>query len=173
MIKTNSAIQNIYKKILVIRGQRVMLDTDLSELYGTTTKALNQAVKRNMNRFPRDFIFRLNAQEKAEVVTICDHLKGLKFSRNLPYAFTEHGAIMVASILNSPRAVEMSIFVVRAFIKLRELLYTHKQLAQKLIELEQNLGNHDKAIATIILTIRELMGVKVKGKAKPIGFERG
>ncbi len=163
---------NIEHKILKIRGQRVMIDADISELYGTSTKALNQAVKRNMNRFPPDFMFQLNTQEKAKVVTNCDHLMGLKFSKTLPYAFTEHGAIMAASVLNSAKAVEMSVFVVRAFIKLRELLSTHKELEQKLIELEQKVGKHDKAITAIIITIRELMGDNAKEREKTIGFER-
>lgn len=149
-----------------------MIDADISELYGTSTKALNQAVKRNMNRFPPDFMFQLNTQEKAKVVTNCDHLMGLKFSKTLPYAFTEHGAIMAASVLNSAKAVEMSVFVVRAFIKLRELLSTHKELEQKLIELEQKVGKHDKAITAIIITIRELMGDNAKEREKTIGFER-
>ena len=111
--------ERIERSILFIRGQKVMLDADLADLYGVATKVLNQAVKRNMDRFPGDFLFQLTAEEKAEVVTDCDHLAKLKFSPVLPYAFTEHGAIMAASVLNSPQAVEVSVFVVRAFVRLR------------------------------------------------------
>ena len=98
-----------------------MLDTDLADLYGVTTKRLNEQVRRNRERFPKDFLFQLTETEKAEVVANCDHLTKLKFSPNPPYAFTEHGAIMAASVLNSPSAVEVSVYVVRAFVQLREL----------------------------------------------------
>ncbi|MGH9427707.1 MAG: ORF6N domain-containing protein [Terriglobia bacterium] len=118
--------ERIEQTILVIRGQRVVLDSDLAKLYGVSTKALNQAVKRNADRFPKDFMFRLTQQEKTRVVTNCDHLSKLKFSPTMPFAFTEHGAVMVANVLNSERAVEVSIYVVRAFVKLREMLGTHK-----------------------------------------------
>ena len=172
MLDKQLTIKNIENRILFLRGQRVMIDADLADLYGTTTKALNQAVKRNKDRFPSDFMFQLNAGEKSEVVTNCDHLKGLKYSRTLPYVFTEHGAIMAANVLNSSRAVEMSVFVVRAFVKLREMLSTHKDLERKLTELEKKVGKHDDAIKAIILTIRELMGEKSKAKTKKIGFGR-
>lgn len=165
-------IKNIEDKILQIRGQRVMIDADLAVLYGVTTKRLNEQVKRNINRFPSDFMFRLSSGEKSEVVAICDHLAGLKFSKTLPYAFTEHGAIMAANVLNSARAVEMSVFVVRAFVKIREVLSTHSVLSRKLAELEQKVGKHDEAITAIILTIRELMGRKKKDNTRKIGFER-
>jgi hypothetical protein len=108
-------LERVTQSILVIRGQKVMLDADLAELYATTTKRLNEQVKRNRARFPADFMFPLTNEEKAEVVANCDHLSRLKFSSVLPMAFTEHGAIMAASVLNSARAVEMSVFVVRAF----------------------------------------------------------
>jgi hypothetical protein len=103
--------------ILAIRGERVILDADLDRLYGVTTKALNQAVRRNVARFPDDFTFLLTPQEKTEVVTNCDHLRSLKFSPVSPRAFTEHGALMAANILNSPRAVAMSVYVIRAFVR--------------------------------------------------------
>src|SRR5579885_3497039 len=112
--------KHVESLILIVRNQNVILDRDLARLYGVTTKALNQAVKRNSARFPSDFVFSLNQVEKQEVVTKCDHLAALKFSRTLPHAFTEHGAIMAANPLNTPRAVDVSVFVVRAFIKLRE-----------------------------------------------------
>jgi ORF6N domain len=106
-------------RIQLLRGLRVMVDADLAELYGVPTKALNQAVKRNAERFPSDFMFQLTTAEKTEVVTNCDHLKRLKFSKALPYAFTEYGAVALANVLASPQAVEMGIFVVRAFFRFR------------------------------------------------------
>jgi len=122
--------------ILSLRGQRVVLDTDLAELYGVPTKRLNEQVKRNTSRFPADFMFQLNAEEKAEVVANCDHLSKLKFSKSMPYAFTEHGAIQAANVLASPQAIEMGIYVVRAFVQLRQAAITHTDLAQRLTDLE-------------------------------------
>ena len=161
--------ERIEQAILVIRGQRVMLDSDLAKLYGVSTKALNQAVKRNTDRFPKDFMFRLTQQEKSEVVTNCDHLSKLKFSPTMPFAFTEHGAIMVANVLNSERAVEVSIYVVRAFVKLREMLGTHKALAQKLAELERQVESHDSHIRSLFEAIRQLMEPPTQ-KSRRIGF---
>ncbi|HPA71209.1 MAG TPA: ORF6N domain-containing protein [Spirochaetota bacterium] len=161
----------IEHRILVIRGLRVMLDADLAELYNVPTKRLNEQVKRNMVRFPSDFVFRLTAAEKVEVVANCDHLAGLKFSKTLPHAFTEHGAIMAACVLNSPRAVEMSVFIVRAFIKLRETLSTSRALAGKLAELEEKVGSHNGKIQAIISTIRMLMGEKDASPRRKIGFK--
>jgi len=109
-----------------------MLDADLAALYGVATKVLNQAVKRNQKRFPSDFSFRLTETEKNEVVTNCDHLSRLRFSHVLPYAFTEHGAIMLSSVLNSERAMETSVQVVRAFVRLREILSSNRELAHRL-----------------------------------------
>jgi hypothetical protein len=106
-------------RILTIRGQKVIIDADLAELYGTPTKRLNEQVRRNIERFPGDFMFQLTAQEKAEVVANCDHLTKLKFSRFLPFAFTEHGTIMAANVVNSSTAIEASLYVVRAFVKMR------------------------------------------------------
>lgn len=146
-----------------------MIDADLAELYGVATKALNQAVKRNSGRFPDEFMFQLSQSEKDEVVTNCDHLAKLKFSKTLPYAFTEHGALMVATVLNTQRAVEISLYVVRAFVKLRELLASNKELAAKLNELEHKLDSHDQAIAGLINAIRELMKPP-ETKKRPIGF---
>ncbi|TAL36677.1 MAG: ORF6N domain-containing protein [Spirochaetes bacterium] len=148
-----------------------MIDADIAELYGVPTKALNQAVKRNPGRFPADFMFQLNEVEKDEVVTNCDHLARLKFSKALPHAFTEHGAIMLAAILNTPRAVEMSTFVVRAFIKLREILSVRKELSRKFEELERKVGLHDEAIKAIIQSIRGLMETGPKIKKRKIGFK--
>jgi hypothetical protein len=150
-------VDRIEPLIIEIRGQKVLLDNDSATLYGVQTKVLNQAVKRNRDRFPTDFIFQLTAQEKEEVVTNCDHLAKLKYSPRLPYAFTEHGAIMAATILNSPRAVEVSVFVVRAFVKLRQLAVAHKELAAKLDELERKVASHDDAIRQLVAAIRQLM----------------
>ena len=146
-----------------------MLDTDLAELYGVPTKVLNQAVKRNIERFPADFMFQLSKEEKDEVVTNCDHLATLKFSRTLPYAFTEHGALMLGNVLKSGRAIEVSLLVVRTFVQLREMLSTHKDLAAKLEALERKIGSHDQAIAGLIDAIRQLMTPPEQGK-RSIGF---
>jgi len=164
-------VEVIEQRILLIRGQRVMLDADLAGLYGTTTKRLNEQVKRNRGRFPEDFMFQLTKKEKAEVVAICDHLAKLKFSPVLPNAFTEHGAIMVASVLNTKRAIQVSVFVVRAFVKLREMLSTHKELAHKLAMLERKLQNHDESIRSLVVAIRQLMAPpEPEPPKKRIGF---
>jgi len=164
--------ERIENSILVIRGEKVMLDADLAILYGVSTKRLNEQVKRNRDRFPVDFMFQLSENEKAEVVANCDHLKRLKFSPNLPYAFTEHGAIMLATVLNSPVAVQASIQVVRAFVKLRQMLATNKDLAHKLEQLERKIEEHDEEIKAIFNAIRQLMTLPEKPKRK-IGFKRG
>ena len=130
-------LPRIESRILVVRQHKVIIDADLALLYGVPTKALNQAVKRNADRFPMDFMFALSAAEKAEVVTSCDHLAKLKFSKSLPYAFTEHGAIQAANVLASPRAVEMGIYVVRAFVRLKQAGASHTELAKRLAELEE------------------------------------
>lgn len=161
----------IETRILEFRGQKVMIDSDLAELYGVTTKRLNEQVRRNIERFPKDFMFQLTAAEKAEVVANCDHLKKLKFASTLPYVFTEHGAIMAASVLNSPRAIETSVYVVRAFVRIRELISTHKELSHKLDELERKVMSHDQAITGLIHAIRKLMTPPAT-KKRPIGFGR-
>ncbi len=166
-IVLNSSIE---EKILMIRGQRVMLDADLALLYGVTTKQLNQQVKRNMDRFPADFMFRLGLEERQELVTICDRFKNLKHSASLPVAFTEHGAIMLANVLRSKRAVRMSIYIVRAFTKLRDAISKNADLAQKISELEGRISTHDKAIQSIFAAIRALMSPQ-KFAHKKIGFE--
>lgn len=164
-------IGEIERAILLVRGEKVILDADLGELYGVDTKALNQAVKRNIERFPEDFMFRLTKTEKSEVVTNCDHLDRLKFSPALPYAFTEHGATMAATVLNSPRAVRVSVFVVRAFVQLRAMLVQNKQLAAKLVDLERKVGDHDQRIVALIQAIRELMAPPPEPPRKPIGLQ--
>lgn len=162
---------SIQQKILSIRGHRVMIDADLASIYGVTTKRLNEQVKRNKKRFPEDFMFQLNKTEKLEVVANCDHLKTLKFSPKMPYVFTEHGVIMLASVLSSPQAINASIHVVRAFVKLREILSTNKKLAVKMFELERKIESQDKKIYTVIDTINHLMRPPEK-KKKEIGFNR-
>ena len=147
-----------------------MLDTDLADLYGVPTKALNQAVRRNRHRFPTDFMFRLTEDEKAEVVTVCDHLQKLKFSPVLPNAFTEHGAVMLASVLNSKKAVQISVYVVRAFVKLRQILSSHPEVAKKISELERTVASHDVRIQRLFDAIRQLM-VAPGDKRHRIGFQ--
>jgi hypothetical protein len=155
--------------ITILRGQTVMLDADLATLYGVTTKALNQAVKRNAKRFPADFKFQLAASERDEVVTKCDHLRRLKFSSVRPWAFTEHGALMAASVLNSSRAVQMSIFVIRAFVRLRDLGRSHSQLADKLDALEQRVTGHDVDLERVFAALRKLIHAPRK-PVRQIGF---
>lgn len=159
-------VERVERRILLVRGQKVLLDADLAALFGVTTKRFNEQVKRNRERFPADFMFQLTAAEKAEVVANCDHLGRLKFSPVLPYAFTEHGAVMAANVLNSPAAVQASIQVVRAFVRLRELLASHKELAAKLDALEKK---YDKQFRAVFDTIRALM-TPPDTKRRPIGF---
>lgn len=163
-------VERIAQSILVIRGQKVMIDADLAALYGVATKRLNEQVKRNIDRFPADFMFQLSPPEKGEVVANCDHLAKLKFSKALPFAFTEHGALMAASVLNTPRAVEVAVYVVRAFVALRELLAGNKELATKLNELAHKVDSHDQAIAGLINAMRELMRPPEPTKKQPIEF---
>lgn len=170
MVATVIPPSQIASRILLIRHCRVIVDADLANLYGVTTKRLNEQVKRNIGRFPADFAFQLTIEEKSEVVANCDHLKHLKFSPNNPHVFTEHGAIMAAGVLNSPKAIETSILVVRTFVKLRQLLNTNEKLRHKLIELENRLGNHDEAIKKLVRTFFELMETPTIEKKKQIGF---
>ncbi|MDO8526999.1 MAG: ORF6N domain-containing protein [Deltaproteobacteria bacterium] len=164
-------MERIEKTILIIRGQKVILDADLAMLYGVSTGVFNQSVKRNRHRFPQDFMFQLTEEEKNEVITICDNLKKLKFYRGLPYAFTEHGAVMAASILNSRRAIEISIYVVRAFIKMKETFSQHRELFKKLTDLEQKVALHDVHIRSLFNVIQQLMEPPPKPK-NPIGFRK-
>ena len=159
----------LQQRILVLRGERGMIDSDLAELYGVTTKRFNEQVKRNVERFPVDFMFQLAPEEKKEVVAKCDHLKKLKFSPHLPRVFTEHGAIMSASVLNSPRAVEMSVFVVRAFVRLRQMLIENHDLAARLDELEARVARHDNTLSTLVATIRQ-MATPSASPSRQIGF---
>lgn len=159
----------IEQKILLIRGHKVMIDRDIASLYGVSTKVLNQAVRRNSTRFPEDFMFRLTLCEKNEVVTNCDHLKVLKFSPQLPHVFTEQGVAMLSSVLNSERAIQVNIAVMRVFVKLRQILSAHKELAHKLTELERKIEKHDSEIKGIFEAIRQLMAPPEK-PSRRIGF---
>lgn len=147
-----------------------MVDADPAEVYSVPTRRLNEQVRWNQDRFPDDFMFQLTAEEKAEVVANCDHLEKLKFSKALPLAFTEHGAIMAASVLNSPKAVEVSVFVVRAFDQLRETITEHKELARKISKIERKLGDHDEQIMVPVEAIKQLMDPKPPPKTRRIGF---
>jgi hypothetical protein len=169
--KYSDITEQINRAILIIRGKKVMIDSDLAELFGVKTFRLNEQVKRNIHRFPEDFMFQLTAEEKQEVIANCDHLEKLKFSRTNPYVFTEHGTIMLANVLNTPIAVETSILIVRAFIKLRELLSTHKELERKILNLE---SKYDKQFELIFKAIRELMHQEQLDKNRPrIGYKIG
>jgi hypothetical protein len=156
--------------ILSIRGQKVVLDADLASLYGVPTKRLNEQVKRNAERFPSDFVFQLSSEEKADVVANCDHLSRLKFSKTCPYAFTEHGALMAANVLNSPQAVKMSVHVVRAFIKQRELLMAHADVLKKLAQMDAKLMKHDEALRVIWQELQPLVTPASLPPKKEIGF---
>jgi hypothetical protein len=158
-------------RILVIRGLRVLLDEDLAALYGVSVKRLNEQVLRNKERFPKDFRFQLSSSENMALRSqSATSKKGRGGRRYAPFAFTEHGAIMAASVLNSPQAVEMSVFIVRAFVRLREMLATNAQLAAKLVELEGKLGNHDDAIRQIVAAIKTLMKPPTN-PSRRIGFQ--
>ena len=162
----------VEKKIYLIRGFKVMLSVHLAELYDVEVKVLIQAVKRNFRRFPDDFMFQLTWDEvdilRSQIVTLRGvHGKHIKY---LPYAFTEQGVAMLSSVLNSERAVQVNILIMRAFIKIREILFTHKELASKLSELEHKVSKHDTDILTIFEAIRQLMAPPPEPPKRRIGF---
>src|SRR5579859_1219032 len=163
--------KRVSSRILVFRNQKVILDTDLAELYGVPVKHLNQQVKRNGHRFPSDFLFTLTKVEseslRSQIVTSNVGRGGRRY---LPYAFTEHGAIMAATVLNSKRAIEMSIFVVRAFVGMRQALVVNQHVVSKLSELEARIESHDAEIGEVIEAIRELME-PLPANHRRIGFE--
>lgn len=163
-------IDRIENRIFLIRGERVIVDTVLAEFYGVSTKRLNEQVRRNIDRFPQDFVFRLDAAEKHEVVANCDHLCKLKFSSVLPFVFSEHGAIMAATVLNSRRAVEMSVYVVRAFVNLRRDLAEHIEIKRKIDHLEKSLMAHDEQLVAIVRAIKTMLGPEKVPKKRQIGF---
>jgi hypothetical protein len=162
------SVKAIAQVIYLVRRQRVLLDRDLAALYGVETRVLNQAVKRNANRFPEDFMFRLSRQEIARISQFVTSLSGLKFSKQV-HAFTEEGVAMLSSVLNSERAVQVNIAIMRAFVKLREILETNRELARKFEELEARVGKHDEQIGSIIEAIRQLMAPPEKPR-REIGF---
>jgi len=156
----------IERSIFVIRGHKVMLDADLAKLYNVSTKALNQAVKRNIRRFPSDFMFQLDLEEKEELVTICDHPKHLKYSSKLPYAFTEQGVAMLSGVLKSERAINVNIEIMRAFVKMRKMLISHEELAKKVINMEKQYDGNFKMVFNAIKQLIEPPAIK----RNPIGF---
>ncbi|MEO7211549.1 ORF6N domain-containing protein [Mucilaginibacter sp.] len=162
----------VINKILLIRRKKVMVDKDIAELYGVPTKRLNEQVKRNKKRFPEDFMFQLTQEEKDEVVANCDHLKTLKYSPNLPFVFTEHGAVMLASVLNSNRAIEVNIQIVRIFTQIREMLLTNKDILLKLEQLEKKAIAHDADIEIIFEALKRLINPPSQTLRKRIGFIR-
>ena len=168
-------VDQIESLIRDIRGHKVLLDYDLAKIYQIDTKTLNRAVKRNPLRFPEDFNFKLTEDEYSSLRCQIGTLKTGRgqHRKYLPYAFTEHGAIMAATFLNSPRAVEVSVFVVRAFVKLRQMVVAHKDLAAKLTDLERRVGGHDDSIRQLVSAIRQLMAPPPEEKSKRrIGFAR-
>ena len=156
--------------IILIRGKKVMIDHDLAALYGVETKYLNRQVRRNMKRFPKEFMFKLTQKEKEELVTNWHRFEKLKHSSSCPYAFTEHGVAMLASILNSPIAIRISIHIVKTFIRLRELILDHKELALRIGRLEGKADKQDDEIQEILEAIRELLEPKPEKPKKSIGF---
>ena len=164
-------IEHITQSIFVLRGHRVLLDNDLAALHEVPTKCINEQVKRNIERFPADFMFRLSRAEvenlnRSQIATGSQKHRDPRYP---PYAFTEYGAIMAATVLNSSRAIQMSIYVVRAFVQLRDLLTSNRKLAEKFSELERKVSSHDQAIVGILKAIRELMH-QPETKKRPIGF---
>jgi hypothetical protein len=172
---TLAPVEDIDRRIVVLRGQRVLLDSDLAALYGVPTKRFNEQVRRNLDRFPPDFTFQLNNQDfvvlRSQIATLrTGHGQHRKYR---PRAFTEHGAIMAATVLNSARAVEMSVYVVRAFVRMREVISQSKEIHKKLAELEQCIDHQDGTIVEIVRAIRRLTATPQPAPDKPrrkIGF---
>jgi hypothetical protein len=163
-------IQTVENAIHHVRGQRVMLDSDLAAIYGVSTMRLNEQLRRNLKRFPSDFAFQLTRHEFTALISqFAISKKGRGGRRTLPWVFTEHGAIMLASVLNSEIAVEASIRVVRAFVRLREIVSANTELAAKFAQLERRLDSHDEAIAQLFAAIRQLLAPAPE-KKREIGF---
>jgi len=164
------SLENIEQRIFLIRGQKVMIDRDLAELYGVQTKNLNRQVKRNILRFPEEFMFKLTLKEKKELVPICHRFATMKHSSSTPLAFTEHGVAMLASVLKSEKAIKISIIIIKTFVRLRQMLSLHKELADKLAKLEHKIEKHDETIKDIIEALRKLMVTPPLPPKLPIGF---
>src|ERR1035441_7015989 len=166
-------LEVIEGKIFVLRGHRVMLDRDLADLYGVETRALNQAVNRNADRFPDDFMFKLTLEEAKAVLALRSQFVTLKRGEHLKYAphvFTEHGAVMLANVLKSPVAVRASIQVVRAFVRLRQMLATNEDLARKIEAIERKVGKHDSDLESILRILKQLPVAAPMCEKRPIGF---
>ena len=162
-------VERIASRIMDIRGQRVILDANLALLYGVTAKRFNERVRRNLGRFPPDFMFQLDNQEFANLRSqIATSSWGGR--RYPPLAFTEHGALMAASILNSPRAIEVSVFVIRAFVQMRDAVASHRGIAKRLDQLERKIGTHDRASGQILDAIRQLTQPPDPPRRRRIGF---
>jgi hypothetical protein len=167
MPESVSILNTIESRILLLRGKRVLIDSDLAALYGVSTHRLNEQVKRNLERFPEEFMFPLKIREKTEVIAKCDHLKNLRFSATLPFVFTEYGALMAASVLNSPTAIQVSVEVIRAFVRMREILASHRELADKLAALEEK---YDVQFLEIFEAIEMLAEVREAKRNRKLGF---
>jgi hypothetical protein len=164
-------LEHVQSRILVLRDQRVILDRDLAALYDVPTFRLNEAVKRNIGRFPDDFRFQLSPEELSRLTSQFARAKpGRGGRRTLPWAFTEHGALMAATMLTSPRAVQMSLVIIRAFVRLRQLLVNHKALAAKLAELDARVGAHDEQLTSLVSAIRRLASPDGPRHRRKIGF---
>lgn len=163
----------IQQKIYEVRGHKVMFDFDLALIYGTQTRILKQSVRRNIDRFPKDFMFQLTRKEWKEVITICDNLPDMiKFSPALPYAFTEHGVTMLASILKSKKAVKMNIAIVRAFIALKQFVLNYKELADEIKQIKRSVRNHNDQLNQIYTAIENMLDEKAEKKRAWIERER-
>ncbi len=172
-------VDNVESAIYLIRGQRVMLDSDLAAIYGVTTRRLNEQLRRNRSRFPDDFAFQLTAEEfknmKSQIATSSLRSQFVTSSshggkRKLPWVFTEHGALMLASVLNSQIAVQASVRVVRAFVRLREMVVANVQLAAKLEQIERRLDSHDEAIVELFAALKRLLESPEPSRTREIGF---
>jgi hypothetical protein len=161
----------VMSKILTIRGKKVMLDRDLAELYGVTTFRLNEQVKRNRKRFPEDFMFRLTKEEKKQLIENHAHLNSLKFSPVLPNVFTEHGAVMLASVLNNERAIEVNIRIVRIFTMMREMAINYKDILLKIEQLEKQTLQNTGDIQEVFGYIKQLIIPPAQANRKRIGFK--
>lgn len=161
---------NIEERIIYLQGKAVILDIDLAEIYATKTMVLNQAVKRNSDRFPDDFLVKLTIAEKEKIIEAHPRLEKLKYSHKTPFAFTEYGALMVANILRSDVATRTSIFIVRSFIKLRKIIASNRDLAQKISDLEMRIDSHDETILSILKSIKEMTTLPLPQKRKRIGI---
>ncbi|WP_233194436.1 ORF6N domain-containing protein [Aquimarina sp. I32.4] len=162
-------------KILIIRDQKVIIDRDLAELYGVETKRLNEQVKRNVKRFPSNFMFRLTKVEKDQVVANCDHLQKLKFSPSLPYAFTEHGTMMLANVINSDKAIDVSVEIIETYVKMREMLTDNLSVKLEIEEIKKKLTNHSKNIELVFDYLDELnkkLDTPESNERKKIGYKK-